>query len=338
MNREVPPGELGFPVPREPYRDVWARRDLPEPDPEPAPSKIRNNILLFLATVPSVFYAGAKAIGNPRTVEEYFRNGWTFAVPFLAILIVHEFGHYIAARLHRVEASLPYFLPLPVLSPFGTLGAVIAMRGRIRSRNALLDIGASGPLAGLCVAIPVLMWGLSLSEVGPISTDHYAQEGQSLLYLALKRIVLGPIPDGMDVHLHPTAFAGWGGLLITMLNLLPWGQLDGGHVAYALFGHRQHRYARWFRRALLAFFVVVAAHFVMPVLQGRSHMSLIMAFANSWFWLMWYFVLGVVGRMSGGAEHPPTEPGELSPARKIVAVITLVFFVLLFMPVPLAQY
>jgi membrane-associated protease RseP (regulator of RpoE activity) len=237
-----------------------------------------------------------------------------------------------------VEASLPYFLPLPYLSPFGTLGAVIAMRGRIRSRNALLDIGASGPLAGLVVAIPVLMYGLSLSSVGPLGSEHYQQEGQSLLYLALKRIVLGPIPDGMDVNLHPTAFAGWGGLLITMLNLLPWGQLDGGHVAYALFGHRQHRYARWFRRALLAFFVVVAVHFVLPVLEGRSHMSLGMAFANSWFWLMWYFMLGVVGRMSGGAEHPPTEPGELSPARKIVAAVTLVFFVLLFMPVPLAQY
>ncbi len=259
-------------------------------------------------------------------------------MPFLGILLFHEFGHYIAARLHRVDASLPYFLPLPLLSPFGTMGAVISMRGRIRSRNALLDIGASGPLAGLVVAIPVLMYGLSLSTVGPISLDHYQQEGQSILYLALKRLVLGPIPEGMDVNLHPTAFAGWGGLLITMLNLLPWGQLDGGHVAYALLGPRQHVLARWFRRSLLVLFVYTAATFMLPVLQGHSRLTMSMAFLNSWFWLVWYLVLGVIGRFSGGAEHPETEPGALSPKRKIVAIVTLAFFVLLFMPVPLAQY
>ncbi|HEX3597238.1 MAG TPA: site-2 protease family protein, partial [Polyangiaceae bacterium] len=245
MNRELPPG-LGFPVPREPYRDVWDRRSLPEPEPEPRPTKIWNNVVLFLVTVPCVFLAGAHMTMPQADLLATLLSGWTFAVPFLGILLFHEFGHYIAARLHRVEASLPYFLPLPVLSPFGTMGAVISMRGRIRSRDALLDIGASGPLAGLFVAIPVLAYGLSLSTVGPIGAEHYQQEGQSLLYVAMKRLILGPIPAGMDVNLHPTAFAGWGGLLITMLNLLPWGQLDGGHVAYALFGPRQHVYARWF--------------------------------------------------------------------------------------------
>src|SRR4029453_13583398 len=109
---------------------------------------------------------------------------------------------------HRVEASLPFFIPLPVLSPFGTMGAVISMPGRIRSRNALVDIGASGPLAGLAVAIPVLAYGLAPSPVSPPS-EHGYQEGQSLLYLLLKRVVLGPIPGGHDVFLNPIAMAGW---------------------------------------------------------------------------------------------------------------------------------
>ena len=338
MNREVPPS-FRFPAPSDPYRDLWNRPRPTEPEPEPEPRKesISRNLLLFLATVPCVFLAGARFNAPQKDLWSMILSGWNFAVPFLGILLVHEFGHYIAARIHRVDASLPYFLPLPILSPFGTMGAIISMRGRIRSRDALLDIGASGPLAGLVVAIPVLAYGLSLSTVGPLG-DHYQQEGQSLLYVALKRVVLGPIPEGMDVNLHPTAFAGWGGLLITMLNLLPWGQLDGGHVAYALFGPRQHAVARWFRRSLLVLFLFTAASFIIPVVRGHSHLSLEMAFLNSWFWLLWYLILGGIARMSGGAEHPATEPGILSPKRRVIAVVTLAFFVLLFMPVPLAQY
>jgi membrane-associated protease RseP (regulator of RpoE activity) len=218
------------------------------------------------------------------------------------------------------------------------MGVVISMRGWIRSRDAFFDIGASGPFAGLVVAIPVLLYGLSLSSVGPISHEHYMQEGQSLLYLAMKRAILGPIPDGMDVNLHPTAFAGWAGLLITMINLFPWGQLDGGHVAYALLGARHHTIARWFRRALLVLYVIAAAQFMVPILLGHSHMPWLVAFANSFFWLMWFLALSLVSWLSGGADHPPTEPGVLSPKRKVIAVVTLAFFVLLFMPIPLAQY
>jgi membrane-associated protease RseP (regulator of RpoE activity) len=344
MSRELPHAGLGFPSRRDPELDVWARGGLPEPEPElePATRNARTNVFLFLATVPCVFLAGAtneiRSGAEPSDLVAALLSGWKFAVPFLAILLVHEFGHYIAARIHRVDASLPYFLPLPLLSPFGTMGAVIAMRGRIRSRDALLDIGASGPLAGLVVAIPVLLYGLSLSSVGPISHEHYLQEGQSLLYLAMKRAILGPIPDGMDVNLHPTAYAGWGGLLITMINLFPWGQLDGGHVAYALLGSRHHTVARWFRRALLVLYVFTATEFMLPVLLGHSQMTLMIAFTNSFFWLMWYLVLSLISRLSGGAEHPATEPGDLSPKRKVIAVVTLAFFVLLFMPVPLAQY
>jgi membrane-associated protease RseP (regulator of RpoE activity) len=315
---------------------------VPPPDsqpPEAGPLRWRLNLALFLLTVLSVFYAGA-LFGSPEAGMAPWRvylNGWKFAVPLLTILIVHEFGHYIAARIHKVDASLPYFLPLPGVG-LGTLGAVIAMRGRIRSRDALLDIGASGPLAGLVVAVPVLVIGLTLSPVSPQTAGGYIQEGQSLLYLALKRLVVGPIPDGYDVHLHPTAFAGWAGLLVTMINLLPWGQLDGGHVAYALFGSRQNRFARVFRLSLLLLFAYNVAVFLGPVLLHRSNMEVSLAISNSMAWLVWFLVLGLLGRVSGGSDHPPVEAGALSPRRKIVAWITLALFVLLFMPTPLAQY
>lgn len=330
---------LEFPPPKKALeRTVWERQEEPEPDPEPR--SVRTNVLLFLATVASVFMTGAQypQISNWFDFKQMLLHGYTFAVPLMAILLVHEFGHYIAARLHRVDASLPYFLPLPFLSPFGTMGAVIAMRGRIRSRNALLDIGASGPLAGLVVAIPVLVVGLACSTVGPNGNGHYEQEGQSLLYMALKRLVFGRIPDGWDVQLHPTAFAGWAGLLVTMINLLPWGQLDGGHVAYALFGRRHDDIARVFRAALIPLFLYNAARFILPVVLGRSTMWWWFAVSNSLFWLMWYVVLGFIARASGGAAHPRTEPGELSPLRRVVAIVTLVLFVLLFMPTPLAFY
>src|SRR6185312_2298651 len=172
-------------------------------------------------------------------------------------------------------------------SPFGTMGAVIAMRGRIRSRDALLDIGASGPLAGLCVAIPVVIAGLAQSPVTPLS-PHGELEGQCLLYLLLKRIVLGPIPAGYDVMLSPMAFAGWVGLFVTMLNLVAVAQLDGGHIAYALFGPRQDRYGRILHNLLLVIFGFNAVRFIFPVLIARDFEHLGRAVGNSVFWLVWY--------------------------------------------------
>jgi membrane-associated protease RseP (regulator of RpoE activity) len=255
----------------------------------------------------------------------------------MSILLCHELGHYVAARIHRVPASLPYFLPLPVVSPFGTLGAVIGMPERIRSRNALLDIGAAGPIAGMLVALPVLVIGLSLSPVEPQSTGFYRQEGQSLLYWLLKLVVKGDIPDGHDVILHPTAIAGWVGLLVTMLNLIPWGQLDGGHIAFALLGPVQNRIARLVRWGVLGFFFYNLLSFVGPVVLGRSSMPLELAIGNSLTWLVWYGLLGLLGR-SMGHEHPPFEPSPLSPARRGVAIACLALFVLLFMPTPLASY
>lgn len=317
---------------------------LTQPDVE-APTRVGTNLLLFGLTVLCVFHAGANlsALGEERSFladivnPNFLARGASFAVPLLAILVTHEFGHFFAARLHRVPASFPYFLPAPGLGA-GTFGAVIAMRDRIRSRNALLDIGASGPLAGLIVALPVLAWGLSLSQVSQNPPTGYVQEGQSLLYLVLKRAVVGPIPEGYDVWLHPTAFAGWWGLLLTMLNLLPWGQLDGGHIAYALFGERHHRMARLFRHGLLGLFALNLAIAVGPIVFGNSQRELSYAIASSTFWLVWYLVLGLLSKASGGAEHPPVEASELTPARRAVAWLCLALFVLLFMPTPMAFF
>ncbi len=263
-------------------------------------------------------------------------KGWTFAVPLMTILVAHEFGHYIAARIHRVPASLPFFIPMPI-SPFGTMGAIIAMRGRIGSRKALLDIGASGPLAGMVFAIPILIWGLLNSEV-KVVTGHGWLEGQCLLYSLLKWLTVGPIPEGSDVFLHPTAFAGWTGLLITMINLVPVGQLDGGHVAYALIGPRHNTAAKLVHYGLVAVFAVNFGYHFLTRLGTEPLIETIgKAFEMSMFWLVWFGFLFLLRWLSGG-NHPPTEPGDLDRGRKLVAVGCIVLFVLLFMPTPLSQY
>jgi membrane-associated protease RseP (regulator of RpoE activity) len=319
------PAPLGLPPPYE----------QPEPPLQssvpPAPQKTRIwlHLLLFGLTVISMQVTAMRWYG--------FRLAASQALSLIGILVVHEAGHYVAARLHRVPASPPYFLPLPFVGMFGTFGAVITMNDRIRSRKALLDIGAAGPIAGMLVALPVLYIGLKLSVVTPRSLDNYTQEGQSILYWLMKRLVLGPIPADQDVQLHPVAFAGWGGLFLTMINLLPWGQLDGGHIAFALFGKTQHRLARWFRRGALLAFAYNLSIFVLPVVLKRSHMPLDLAIGNSAFWLFWFGITAVMARFSG-EDHPPFEPAPLGLPRQLVAVGCLVLFVLLFMPTPVALY
>jgi membrane-associated protease RseP (regulator of RpoE activity) len=296
-------------------------------EPRPlAPLRWRLSLVLFVATVASLFYTGAAYAAD---AEHPFRlaDGASFALPLLAILLCHEFGHFTFARIHRVNASLPYFIPLPELSPFGTMGAIIVMRDRIRSRNALLDIGASGPLAGFVVALPVLVYGLAHSEVKPL-LDHGMQEGQSLLYWGLKRLVLGRIPPGSDVYLSPTAFAGWVGMFVTMLNLVPVWQLDGGHVAYALFGAKQNRYGRLVRWSIP---ILVGLNFLLN-LPGALRTHDWTAATGPSQWLGWFVLLTVIARFGGGADHPPTEPTVLSPVRRAIAIVTLLLFVVLLMP------
>jgi membrane-associated protease RseP (regulator of RpoE activity) len=300
-----------------------------EPVAAPRPRSFVVACLLFGLTFLSTTCVGAQNAGNEPA---QFWSGLHYSIPLMAILLAHELGHYIAARLHRVHASPPFFIPLPV-PPLGTMGAVILMPGRIARRNALLDIGAAGPLAGMAVALPVLAYGIATSPVSPLPVGvSYLLEGRSLLYLALLWLIKGPIPDGQDIMLSPVAFAGWAGLMVTMINLIPAAQLDGGHVAYALFGERQERYSRWLRRALLPIAAVVSVAYGLPAwLAGQRGEALEAAFAPGMPWLMWSIVLRLmVGRSK--REHPPTDDAQLSPTRRRVAWATLLLFVVLFMP------
>lgn len=386
---------------------------LPPPSSPPAPVQWRTNLLLFLATVASVFVTGVLSQGSGAhdaadrsfaatyLVRDALVRGGQFAGTLLVILVAHELGHYVAARLHKVDASLPYFIPMPLLSPFGTMGAVIRMRGVIPTRRALLDIGASGPIAGLCFAIPLYIWGAAHSHVIPIPTasEGSVQLGESILMKLLDHLAAPPKTEGMDLELSPVAFGAWGGMFVTMINLLPVGQLDGGHVAYALFGTKQDRYAQFVHRSMLAFFfVVVFGHVMRDVQAGSGLYFLGRHLANSLFWLVWFQVLAILGLLAGRGrgdepkdgtltirtrlvatiglvvlasiardnrsrllplaffaglamllamevkggvlrrhdllDHPPTGPAPLDRVRAVVAVLTLVVFVLLFMPEP----
>jgi membrane-associated protease RseP (regulator of RpoE activity) len=229
----------------------------------------------------------------------------------MSILLCHEMGHYIVGRRYNAPVSLPYFIPMPILGLFGTMGAVIVQRAPFEERRSLFDIGLAGPLAGLVVALPLLVYGLATSKVGPI-TPGGLMEGNSILYLAIKYLVFGRIlpGNGMDVFLNPVAWAAWGGLLITSLNLLPVGQLDGGHILYALLGRRA-----W------------------PVAFGVVGLLVVMGFFwQGWF--LWAFLVFIFG-----VRHP-APLNDLSPMglrRTLVGIGVLVLFVLTFTPIPFSQ-
>lgn len=237
--------------------------------------------LLFLATVVTTLGAGALLEGLDPFGTELLRvggvilpyptglhlptlaSGLPFAAPFLGVLLGHEMGHWAAARRHRIRASLPYFIPFPpYLSVIGTLGAFIRLKGATIRRSQLFDVGASGPVVSFLLSLPLLVGGLLLSEAVPGRTtlaSPFVVEfaGQSIWLgngpaLHLLTLLAGPaVPGSQPILLHPFAFAGWLGLFVTALNLLPLGQLDGGHVLYALFGERQATVARLFLLGLL---------------------------------------------------------------------------------------
>jgi membrane-associated protease RseP (regulator of RpoE activity) len=360
----------------------------------------RLNAALFAATLCSVFFAHAyfrDDAFSPRAIGE----GAAFTGTLLGILFAHELGHYVTARLHGVDASLPFFIPLP-LPPFGTMGAVIQMRGTIPSRRALLDIGASGPLAGLVVAIPAYAWGVRHSlETVATPADGAGELGESLLVRLLDHFFAPHVAAGVELVYSPVAFAAWAGFFFTMMNLVPIGQLDAGHVAYALMGRRQNRFGQIAHRAMLAFFVVSVGVLVVRDLRagfGLYHLG--DNVSRSLFWLLWFEVQAVLGAFTSRGrpdvedrahlpirtriaaivglallamfgkdvhavafwfawfaglalllgmearwgvlkssvllDHPPTPGGRLGVGRTVVAVVTLVFFALLFMPVPMA--
>ncbi|HYD49361.1 MAG TPA: site-2 protease family protein [Terriglobales bacterium] len=283
---------------------------VPEPEPAPAKPKLAVHILLFLATFATTTIAGA----GPDVFSDWRHlvAGLPFSVTLLGILFVHEMGHYTVARLHGVDASLPYFIPAPPLLGIGTFGAFIRMSSPTPNRRALFDVGAAGPWAGLIAAIPALLIGLSWSEVRPTGLiEGGLNLGEPLLFTFLSDIVLGDVSDEMTVVLHPVALAGWFGLLVTFFNLLPIGQLDGGHVVYSLLG----RWHRWVARGFLALIIIMG-------FQGWPG------------WFVWVGLLAIIG-----LDHPPTlDPWiGLDRGRKLAVFATAIMFVLTFMPEPFSQ-
>lgn len=314
----------------EPERDPGESEPESEAPPDHGPRRWALPIVLLFLTLLSTLWVGAEMHGVSVASPRDLLAGADFSLPLLAILLTHEMGHYIAGRIHGVDVSPPYFIPMP-LTLLGTMGAVIQMRRRIQDTDALLDVGAAGPLAGLAVALPVLVFGLVQSPVQPLpaSTEGLIFEGHSILYELLLFATKGPIPAGQDIMLSPTAFAGWAGLLVTMMNLLPVGQLDGGHVAYALLGERQNVLGRRILAGLPFVAIATSGYYVVHALMAGSPItSAAMAGVH---WLVWFGVLLALGRF-GGLEHPPAGNRPLSPGRRVIAIATLALFVLLFMP------
>ncbi len=279
------------------------------------------NVVLFALTVLSTLAAGCLVTGsfpfvtfNPFLEPARLLAGVPFAATLLAILGTHEFGHYFTARYYGASVSLPFFIPAPPpIFLFGTMGAVIRMRSPARDRNSLFDIAVAGPLAGLVVAVPALLLGLSWSRIGMVLPQGAGLTfGDSLLMRALTWIVFGPIPNGMDVFVHPVALAGWVGLFVTALNLFPVGQLDGGRIAYALFGP-------WHRQVSIATFV------------GLMLLGAVFRSAN------WIVFASVILLLMGFHHPPPLDDlTPLSPRRYVLGVFCLILLVLLIPPVPIS--
>jgi Zn-dependent protease len=292
-------------------------------DEQPRAPSLRLNAILFVVTLVSVF--ATRWVWNEGSFGVRVKDALMFTGSLMGILTVHELSHWVAARIHRVDASPPYFIPLPILSPFGTMGAVIRLRGSIPTRRALLDIGASGPLGGMAVAIPLYAWGVAHSTVVTLTGD-IGQLGSSLLVKGLDHVFAPPVTEGTDVLLHPVAFGAWGGMLVTMLNLLPVSQLDGGHVAYALFGPRQDKYAKSIHRALLVFFFLSLGSFlVQDVRAGLGLAHLGKAIENSAWWLFWFQILAILGTLNTPARQQPDglPAGTITVRTRITMVASL---------------
>ncbi|MEE8319240.1 MAG: site-2 protease family protein, partial [bacterium] len=213
-------------------------------DVTPRRESHRIHIILFLATFLTTTAAGAMQLGiNPVSDPIGLFKGLPFSLTLMTILLGHEMGHYLTSRVHSVPATLPYFIPAPSL--VGTFGAVIKIKGAIWDRRTLLDIGASGPLVGFFLALPALFIGFALSDIVPAGSESGSIAlGDSLIVYLTGLLVVGHLPVGNTLLLHPVGFAGWIGMFITSLNLLPVGQLDGGHIAKALFPGTADRLAR----------------------------------------------------------------------------------------------
>lgn len=276
-------------------------RQMYQPQPS-APRRLRDwwrglgfrkHIVLFVLTVLTTYLVG----------------GPIYSATLMTILLAHESGHYLMSRRYGIPATLPFFIPLP-LPPFGTLGAVIKMRGRMTHRRALLDIAVAGPLAGFFFTLPALIIGLKLSTIIPLQeTPGFSLElGESILFSVIARLAVGPLPESHDILLHPMAYAAWTGLFVTALNLLPIGQLDGGHVVYALLGRQSKKV---FMISLIAFAILCA-----------------------FFYPGWVLLILLI--LFYGFQHAPPmdDVTPLDTGRKLVGIAVMVLFILAFTPIP----
>lgn len=291
--------------------EAGTRVTITHPRSPAIPPEWRKNLLFFMLTVLSTLWAGAFLEGaawdfflrEPLRIVE----GVPFSAALMGILATHEFGHYVAARRYGLNVSLPFFIPLPLLSPIGTLGAVIKMRTPIYTKRMLLDVGAAGPLAGIAVAIPIAIYGIVNSPTLPAGRSGLLL-GEPLLFKAMVALFSPSMSPSEELYLNSVAFAGWIGLFVTALNMLPVGQLDGGHVLYAMFGRLQH----------VIGYVFFAAILVMGL----------------WWpgWFLWAFLLLAVIRI----KHPPVLDPEigLDRRRHIVGWLAIGCLVLCFAPVP----
>ncbi len=265
--------------------------------------------VLFVTTVVTTLFVGALTAGvNPLGNPLGLLAGLGYSASIMGILLVHELGHYVTARLYGMKVSLPYFIPIPIL-PIGTMGAVIRMRSPVRDRRALFDVGIAGPLAGLAVAIPITILGLQLSRLVPEVPNAAGNLGEPFLFQVVANFTVGPIPKGFTILLHPVAYAGWLGFLVTALNLIPAGQLDGGHIAYAVLGRRHDKVALVTVLALFG----MAFYFQQPM------------------WAVWGILL-----LSFGYRHPPplNDLTPLDPVRRTIGILSWLLFLALITPVP----
>jgi len=277
--------------------------------------KLNIHLTLFALTVITTMFAGARLEGvNPATTPFGILRGLPYSFTLLMILGVHELGHYIFAKKHSVDATLPYFIPVPTL--IGTFGAVIKMRSRVRKRNSMIEIGAAGPIAGFLVALPALIIGFYTADIVPISEGEGIQLGESIITKLVTIILYPDLADNMQLSLNSVGFAAWIGMFVTMLNLIPVGQLDGGHILYAVF-EKQH-----FNIARLCFAAILLLGIV-PLFF--DHLSL--------NWLVWAVLIFFLIKV----KHPPsiTDRQALSLKDKIVAIIALIIFIITFIPIPI---
>ncbi len=267
------------------------------------------NLVLFLATIGTTLLAGALQRGvNPFKHPQKLYLGIPFSFTILVILGVHELGHYFMSKKYKVKATLPYFIPVPPPHILGTFGAIIKMRSPLPNRKSLFDIGIAGPLSGFMVALLAVIIGLNLSEIVEVPLGKEGLfVGSSLLFSFLTKLIVPSPPEGYSILLHPVAFAGWIGFLVTAINLFPIGQFDGGHIAYSLFGKKHKVIAK------ITFFFFLFLGF---------------------FWIGW-FLWAVLFLFFGlGHPSPLDDVTLLDKKRKKLGLIALLILILSFVPVP----